>query len=130
MAAEVVQPSGWPRPRGYANGMIATGRLLAIGGQVGAPPGGPLPRGFVAQFAQAVDNVLAVVAAAGGAPGDVVSLTLFVLDQRPYAAATQEIGEAWRQRFGHHYPAMALVEVKGLIEPEALVEIQGLAVIP
>ena len=127
---EIVQPPGWPRPRGYANGMIATGRLLAIGGQVGARPGAPLERGFVAQFAAAVDNVVAVVAAAGGQPTDVVSLTLFVTDQHAYHTATKEIREVWRARFHDHYPAMALVEVKGLIEPEALVEIQGLAVLP
>lgn len=89
-----------------------------------------LPRGFVEQFAQAVDNVLAVVAAAGGKPTDVISLTIFVTDQRPYQAATKAVGAAWRERFGSHYPAMALVEVKALLEPGALVEIQGLAAVP
>jgi enamine deaminase RidA (YjgF/YER057c/UK114 family) len=127
---DVTQPKGWPRPRGYANGMAAEGRLLAIGGQVGGrPPGMALARGLTAQFAQAIDNVLAVVRTAGGKASDVVSLTIFVTDLGQYQAGTQAIREAWRERFGDHYPAMALVEVKGLIDPEALVEIQGLAVL-
>jgi enamine deaminase RidA (YjgF/YER057c/UK114 family) len=128
---DVIQPKGWPRPRGYANGIAASGRLLAIGGQVGArPPGMVLARGLVAQFAQALDNVVQVVKAAGGTPADVVSLTLFVTDLPQYQAATRDIRDAWRTRFGSYYPAMALIEVKGLIDPEALVEIQGLAVLP
>lgn len=127
----VVLPKAWPRPRGYAHGMVAAGRVLAIGGQIGQrPTGGPLPRGLVAQLAQCLDNVIAVVDAAGGRAEDVISLTLFVTDQRQYQDATAEIGKAWRERFGKHYPAMALVEVAGLLEPEALVEVQGLAVLP
>jgi enamine deaminase RidA (YjgF/YER057c/UK114 family) len=125
-----IQPKGWPRPRGYANGMLASGRVLAIGGQVGAkPPGMAMSRGLVAQFAQAVDNVVAVVRAAGGAPTDVISMTIFVPEMAQYLAASREIRTVWSERFGNHYPAMALVEVKALIEPEAVVEIQGLAVI-
>lgn len=128
--ARVIQPKGWPRPRGYANGVLATGQLLAIGGQVGSKPGAAgMPRGFVAQFAQTLDNIIAVVRAAGGRATDIVSLTIFVTDQRLYQAATKQIGQAWRARFEDHYPAMALVEVKGLIDAEALVEIQGLAVL-
>ena len=126
-----IQPKGWPRPRGYANGMVAAGRLLAIGGQVGArPPGMALSRGLVTQFGQSIENVITVVRAAGGEPTDVVSLTIFVTDLPQYLASTQDIRLVWRNHFGNHYPAMALVEVKALIEPEALVEIQGLAVIP
>jgi enamine deaminase RidA (YjgF/YER057c/UK114 family) len=129
--SEVVQPKGWPRPRGYANGLVASGRLLAIGGQVGGrPPSMDLPRGLVAQFAQALDNVLSVVRAAGGQADHVLSLTIFVTDLRQYTVATREIGVAWRERFGTHYPAMALVEVKSLLDPDALVELQGLAVLP
>jgi enamine deaminase RidA (YjgF/YER057c/UK114 family) len=128
--ADVIQPKGWPRPRGYANGMLAAGRLLAIGGQVGSkPPGMTLVRGLLPQFAQAMDNVIAVVKAAGGKPSDVVSLTIFVTDLGQYQAATRAIREAWSQRFGNHYPAMALVEVKSLIDHDALVEIQGFAVL-
>ena len=128
--AEIIQPKGWPRPRGYANGMVASGRLLAIGGQVGGrPPGMSLARGMVAQFAQALDNVLAVVRAAGGQPEQVLSLTLFVTDLPQYQSVTHAIREVWSARFGDHYPAMALVEVKSLIDPEALVEIQGFAIL-
>jgi enamine deaminase RidA (YjgF/YER057c/UK114 family) len=111
--------------------MAAAGRLLAIAGQVGGkPPEMTMARGLVAQFAQAVDNVLAVVRAAGGKPEHVLQLTIFVTDVRQYTCATKEIGAAWRERFGAHYPAMALVEVKALLDPEALVEMQGLAVLP
>ena len=127
--AQNVQPKGWPRPRGYANGMQASGRVLAIGGQVGAkPPGMALCRGLVAQFAQAVENVITVVRAAGGHPTDIISMTIYVTDLAQYLSASHEIRAAWSERFDNHYPAMALVEVKALIEPEAVVEIQGLAV--
>ena len=130
LMAQNVQPKGWPRPRGYANGMQASGRLLAIGGQVGArPPGMAMERGLVAQFGQAIENVITVVQAAGGEATDVISLTIFVTDLPQYLGASHDIRLAWRERFANHYPAMALVEVKALIEPEALVEIQGLAVI-
>lgn len=129
--ARVIQPKGWPRPRGYANGMLASGRLLAIGGQIGGrPPDMELPRGLAPQFAQCLDNVIAVVTTAGGQPTDVISMTIYVTDQRQYLAIKRDIGAAWRARFGTHYPAMALVEVKALMEPHALVEIQALAVLP
>ena len=126
----VIQPKGWPRPRGYANGMLASGRLLAIGGQVGSrPPGMTLARGLVPQFAQAIDNVLAVVRAAGGNPTDIISLTIFVTDLDQYVASTQEIRTVWRERLGNHYPAMALIGARALLDTEAVVEIQGLAVL-
>jgi enamine deaminase RidA (YjgF/YER057c/UK114 family) len=126
----VIQPKGWPRPRGYANGMLASGRLLAIGGQVGGrPPNMTLARGLVPQFAQAVDNVVTVVRAAGGVPTDIVSLTIFVTDLEQYVGSTQEIRAVWRERLGNHYPAMALIGVRALLDAEALVEIQGLAVL-
>jgi enamine deaminase RidA (YjgF/YER057c/UK114 family) len=126
----VIQPKGWPRPRGYANGMLASGRLLAIGGQVGSrPPSMTLARGLVPQFAQAIDNVLAVVRAAGGTPTDIISLTIFVTELDQYVASTQEIRKVWQERLGNHYPAMALIGARALLDTEALVEIQGLAVL-
>jgi len=85
---------------------------------------------FAAQFAQALDNVLAVVAAAGGSPQDLAQMTIFVADKEAYAAATPQLGAVWRQRCGRHYPAIALVEVAALLEPRALVEIQAIAVLP
>ncbi len=127
----VIQPRGWPRPRGYANGMLASGRLLAIGGQVGSrPPGMTLARGLVAQFAQALDNVVAVVRTAGGSPTDIISLTIFVTELDQYVASTQEIRTVWRERLGDHYPAMALIGARALLDAEAVVEIQGFAVLP
>jgi enamine deaminase RidA (YjgF/YER057c/UK114 family) len=133
--AQVVQPKGWPRPRGYANGMISAGRLLAIGGQIGAKPAGPgsealLQRGFLAQLAQTLENLVSVVGAAGGQPTDIISMTIFVTELRQYLASTDEIRGVWKKSFGNHYPAMALVEVKGLIDPDALIEIQAMAVLP
>jgi len=129
-AAKIIQPKGWVAPRGYANGVLKTGQFLAIGGQIGGkPPGMALERGLPEQFAQCLDNVLAVVEAAGGQARDLVSMTIFVTDQRQYHAANKEITTAWRKRMGKHYPAMALVEVKGLMEPRALVEIQAFAVL-
>ena len=129
--AEVIKPKGWPTPPGYANGILAAGKLLAIGGQVGSrPPNMTLVRGLVEQFAQALDNVVTVVRTAGGAPADIVSLTIFVTDLGEYLAASREIRAAWLKRMGKYYPAMALVEVKALLDAEAVVEIQGLAVIP
>jgi enamine deaminase RidA (YjgF/YER057c/UK114 family) len=126
----VIQPRGWPRPRGYANGMLASGRLLAIGGQVGSrPPGMTLARGLVPQFAQALDNVLSVVRTAGGSPTDIISLTIFVTDLDQYVSSTQEIRTVWRERLGNHYPAMALIGARALLDTEAVVEIQGLAVL-
>lgn len=128
---DLIQPKGWPRPKGYAHGVVAAGRLLAIAGQIGGkPPKMELPRGFAAQFTQALHNVAAVVQAAGGKPTDVISMTIFVTDQRQYHAATEDVGKSWQEIFGKHFPAMALVEVKGLIDAEAVVEMQGLAVIP
>lgn len=110
--------------------MAAAGRVLAVGGQIGArPPGMHLARGLVPQFAQALANVLAVVKAAGGRATDVVSMTVYVTDLPQYTAAMAEIREQWKQIFGDHYPAMALLEVKGLIEPGAVVEVQALAVL-
>jgi enamine deaminase RidA (YjgF/YER057c/UK114 family) len=118
---------GWPKPRGYANGALVTcapGRTLYVAGQVGWDVEQRFPPGFAAQFAQALDNVLAVVRAAGGAPESVVKMTVYVTDLAAYRAAQRDIGAAWRARFGKHFPAMALVGVAGLVEEGALVEIE------
>jgi enamine deaminase RidA (YjgF/YER057c/UK114 family) len=127
---EVIQPTGWPRPAGYAQGMLATGRLLAVAGQIGARPDGALAPGLVAQFDQALGNVAEVVGTAGGRMDDVVSMTVYVLDRGAYQAARPGLGEVWKRRAGRHYPAMTLVEVKGLATEGALVELQALAVLP
>jgi len=134
MALEIVQPGGWKPPRGFSNGVLApsSSRLLAIAGQVAWDAEQRLVGGadFVAQFRQALANVVAVVRAAGGEPEHLAQLTLFVTDKRRYLASTKELGRVWREVAGPHYPALALVEVAGLLEEGALVEIQGLAALP
>lgn len=127
----IVLPPGWPRPRGYANGMAARGELLAIAGQIGWDERETLVGpDFVSQFRKALDNVATVVESAGGKPSDIVSITIYVVDRDDYRTHLREVGEIWRARIGAHYPAMALVVVAGLLEPAARVEIQGLAVLP
>lgn len=126
-----VQPEGWVQPRGYANGMIGAGRVLAVAGQIAWDERARLIEGgFAAQFERALANVAAVVAAAGGTPAGILSLTIYVTDKAAYVAALKEVGAAYRSVLGRHFPAMALVEVKGLLEQGAQVEIQALAVLP
>jgi enamine deaminase RidA (YjgF/YER057c/UK114 family) len=111
--------------------MLAAGRVLAVGGQIGAGPDGRLASGgLVPQFELALGNVVEVVGAAGGRIDDVVSMTVYVVDRAAYLAARAELGEVWRRRAGRHFPAMTLVEVKGLVDEGAVVEIQALAVLP
>ncbi|WP_437579452.1 RidA family protein [Sorangium sp. So ce887] len=126
---EIVQPVGWPAPRGYANGVVTRGTTLHVAGQIGwdAASGQIQSDDLAEQFAQALDNVLAVVAAAGGEPGDVARMTVYVTDLEAYRSSRAAIGAAWRARFGKHFPAMALVGVAGLVEPRALVEIEAVA---
>jgi enamine deaminase RidA (YjgF/YER057c/UK114 family) len=132
MPFEIVNPKSLAAPRGFNHGMLAPpgGRLLLVAGQAGWPPGSTgAPDGFVAQFGRALDQTLAVVREAGGAPSDVGRLTVYVTDLAAYRASLKALGEAWRARFGAHYPAMALVEVHGLVDPGAVVEIEATAVI-
>lgn len=127
VVAPVVVP-GWPSPRGYANGMIGRGRVLHVGGQIGWLPDGTFPHAdLVGQFGLALDNVVAVVTAAGGDVTCLASMTIFVTDLPAYRASQRALGAAWRARLGKHFPAMALVGVPGLVEPAALVEIQAVA---
>ena len=125
-----VQPDGWPRPRGYANGMAAHGELLAVAGQIGWNAQEQFEsEQFVDQFRQALANVVAVVEAAGGTALDIISLTIYVTDKREYIEQIQAVGQAYRDLLGKHFPAMALVGVAALLEPRAKVEIQALAVL-
>jgi enamine deaminase RidA (YjgF/YER057c/UK114 family) len=115
----------WPKPKGYANGALVRGKAtLYVAGQVGWNAQHAFEPDFGKQFAQALDNVLAVVRAAGGTPESVVKMTIYVTDLPAYRAAQREVGAAWRARFGKHFPAMALVGVAGLVEEKALVEIE------
>lgn len=127
----VVQPPGWPRPRGYSNGMAARGEILAIAGQIGWDEHERLvsPE-FLPQWVQALRNVATVLQAAGGGPEHLVSLTIYVVDKHEYIAAGAELGRTFREVMGKHFPTMALVQVADLLEPGARVEIQGLAVLP
>jgi enamine deaminase RidA (YjgF/YER057c/UK114 family) len=128
---EAIKPEGWSRPVGFSHGMLATGRLLAVAGQIGAGPDGRLAEGgLIAQFDRALGNVSEVVGTAGGRIEDVVSMTIYVLDRAAYLAARPALGEVWRRRAGRHYPAISLVEVRGLVAEGAVVEIQALAVLP
>jgi enamine deaminase RidA (YjgF/YER057c/UK114 family) len=124
-----LQPPGWPRPRGYANG-IEAGGMVFTGGMIGWDETGAFPHADLAgQVAQALRNVVAVLAEAGARPEDVVRLTWYVTDREEYLAQTSEIGAAYRDVMGRHYPAMAVVVVSGLLESRAKVEIEATAVL-
>ena len=126
----VLLPEGWPRPKGYSNGIEASGRLVFVAGQSGWDASGAFPDGFAAQFRQTIDNTLAVLSEAGAGPEHIVRMTWYIVDKAEYLAAQRDIGAIWRDRIGPHYPAMAVVEVKGLIEDAARIEIETTAVVP
>ncbi len=126
-----ILPEGWQRPRGYSNGMAAAGELLAIAGQIGWNAHEHFESlEFGPQFRQALQNVVAVVEAAGGTVTDIISLTIYVTDKREYMDQLDQVGAAYRELIGKHFPAMALIGVNELLEDRAKVEIQGLAVLP
>ena len=125
-----VNPETLAKPRGYSNGMKGSGDILFVAGQIGWDRNGHMVSSdFVAQFAQALDNVLEVVWMAGGGPESVGRLTLYVTDKAEYLRHAKAVGDAYRARMGRHFPAMALVEVKSLLEDEARVEIEATAVL-
>ena len=131
MDLKIINPATLGRPRGYANGVLAPpgGSLLFIAGQIAWDEGHRIVSAdFVAQFERALANVLAVVTEAGGTPDEIARLVVYVTDKKEYCARQKEIGECWRKLLGRHFPAMALVEVKGLLEDDAKVEIEGIAV--
>lgn len=134
MKIESIEPAGWKAPKGYANGIVVSGagRLLFVAGQVAWDAHQEIVgRGdMAAQFAQVLENILAVVRQAGGEPQHVVRMTCYVTDKQQYLAATRAIGAHWRRLFGKHYPAMALVEVRALVEEGALLEIEATAALP
>jgi enamine deaminase RidA (YjgF/YER057c/UK114 family) len=124
-------PPGWPRPKGYANGVEAQGRLIFVAGQIGWTPDGRFEATTLAgQFAQTLDNTLAVLREANAGPEHVARMTWYITDKRAYLASLAEIGAIWREKMGKNYPAMAVVEVKALIEDAALIEIETTAVVP
>lgn len=130
---QAIQPEGWAPPKGYSNGMLAPAgsKLLAVAGQIAWDAEQNLvDGGFAAQFGQALRNVVAVVDAAGGSVATLASLTIYVTDRHAYIDEIREVGAAYRDAMGRHYPAMALVEVTALLEPGAVIEIQALAFLP
>ena len=128
---EILQPEGWAQPLGYANGVAARGRLVFVGGQIGWNGQCQFETDdFVAQTRQTLENVVAVVAAAGGKPGHLTSMTWYFIDKREYLANLKGIGQAYRAVIGRHFPAMAAVQVAALVEDRAKIEIQAMAVIP
>ena len=129
-AHTVLQPVGWPRPQGYSNGIRARGDVIFISGMVGWNAEGEFRPGLVAQARQALSNILAVVAEGGGKPEHIVRLTWYVRDMDAYLEAREELGDAYRAVMGKHFPAMALLEVSRMVEPDALVEIEATAVLP
>lgn len=126
----LLQPDGWPEPKGYANGVLAEGRMVFTGGLVGWDKDGKFGRGFTAQMRQTLQNTLDVLAVAGAGPQHIVRMTWYVTSVDKYRRSRKELGAIWRETMGSVYPPMALVEVKRLVEKAALLEIETTAVIP
>ncbi len=128
---QTLQPPSWAKPRGFANGIAASGKLVFIAGQVGWTGDGKWEaRDFAGQFRQTLKNIVEVLAQAGGRPQHIVRLTWYVIDKQEYLSSLKDVGIAYRAVMGRHFPTMAVVQVSGLIEPEARLEIEATAVIP
>ena len=128
---KVLHPPGWPRPKGYSNGVAAHGRMIFTAGVVGWDENESFAEYTLAgQFAQALRNTLAILAEDGAGPENIARMTCYVIDRDDYVRSRDEIGAAWKEIMGRTYPAMALVEVKGLVENAALIEIETTAVVP
>jgi enamine deaminase RidA (YjgF/YER057c/UK114 family) len=130
MSLTPLHPPDWPPARGYANGMMGQGRIVLVGGQIGWDAEGRFAAGFIGQVQQALRNILAVLQEAGGGPEHIGRLTWYVTDIAAYRASLKELGPAYRAVMGKHFPAMALVQVVALVEPEAQVEIEATAILP
>ena len=128
MTHETIHPSGWLPAKGYANGMLTKDGTLHIGGQIGWDANKTfVPGGFIGQMRQALQNIVDIVEAAGGQASDVTRLTWFITDKKEYLASQAEVGAAYRDVFGKHFPAMSMIIVSGLVEDEAIVEIEATA---
>ena len=125
-----LQPRGWPQPKGYANGIKARGEMVFVGGMIGWDEHGRFPPDFVGQTRQLLKNIVAVLAEGGAAPHHIVRMTWYVRDMDEYLKARPALGAVYREIMSSHYPAMALVAVTRLVEPEARLEIETTAVIP
>jgi enamine deaminase RidA (YjgF/YER057c/UK114 family) len=128
---QILQPPDWARAKGFSNGIAASGRLVFIAGQVGWTGQGEWrEKSFAGQFRQTLQNILEVLAQAKGKPEHIVRLTWYVIDRDEYLASIKEVGAAYRELMGKHYPTMAVVQVSGLVERHARLEIEATAVIP
>jgi len=128
---QILQPPGWARAKGFSNGIACSGKLVFIAGQIGWTGEGKWEaRDFTGQFRQAIKNILSVLAEANGKPEHIVRLTWYVVDKAEYLRSLAEVGAAYRELMGRHYPTMAVVQVSGLMEDEARLEIEATAVIP
>ena len=127
----ILQPPGWPRPKGYSCGISAQGTSVFVSGQIGWDEHGRFPSPDIAgQVRQALRNVVAILGQAGARPEHVARMTWFITDKRAYLTAQHEIGASYRAVMGRHFPAMSVIEVSGLLEDQAVVEIEATAVIP
>ena len=128
---QILQPPSWARAKGFSNGIVASGKMVFIAGQVGWTGQGEWKeKSFAGQFRQTIRNILDVLAEAKGKPEHIVRLTWYVLDRDEYLASLKGVGAAYRELMGRHYPTMAVVQVSGLVEREAKLEIEATAVIP
>ena len=126
----VLHPAGWPRPKGYSSAMMGTGTFVLLSGQVGWDAAGRFAEGFVGQTEQALRNILAVLAEAKAGPEHLVRMTWYVTDLDAYRASAKPLGAVWRGVMGRNFPAMSVIGVSALVEPEALVEIEAIAALP
>jgi len=128
---QILQPPGWTRAKGFSNGIAASGTLVFVAGQIGWTGDCKWEaRDFAGQFRQALLNVITVLKEARGKPEHIVRLTWYVLDKQEYLAALKDVGAAYRELMGRHYPTMAVVQVSGLVEDAARLEIEATAVLP
>lgn len=129
---EFLQPPDWPRAKGYSNGVKAKGTMVFVAGEIGWNPLTEKVEidDFAGQFRQALENTVAILKEAGAAPDHICRMTWFVTDKHAYLSQAKEVGQAYRDVIGRHYPVMAVIEVKGLMEPGAMVEIETTAIIP
>jgi enamine deaminase RidA (YjgF/YER057c/UK114 family) len=130
MTIQVLQPAGWPRPKGYSNGMVAEGRQVFVAGQVGWNEQQQFPESLGEQVRQTLKNIVAVLSEAGAGPEHIVRLTWYVTSRDEYYADLPQIGAAYREIIGRHFPTMAVVQVVALMEAQAKVEIEATAVVP
>lgn len=130
MTAKVLQPAGWPRPKGYVNGMVAQGRQVFVAGQVGWNERQQFPTTLAEQVRQALKNIVTVLRESDAGPEHIVRLTWYITSRDEYHAELQQIGDAYREIMGRHFPTMAVVQVVALMEAKAKVEIEATAVVP